>query len=263
MKLSTSLRALFASLIFLFVLSSCSHSPIYKSLDERKMKDNVQYIGYDSQNAIRYAISNDSANLYIRLEVLSRPAVIKIMQAGFYIYVDTLLKRNKDMWLNYPVGVPEQPFKAKLFREQDKENAALAGKLELESQVKDVARHAVFARGGTEEVLQADSLKGFAFQLIAGDYGSLNYYVAIPLNKIKAGGIKDLRQISIGFISGAFKKPNMGTAYGGGRRAGGYGYGNTQMPAGQGQNMDPQRMREMLIMGEPIVFWLKVELAKP
>ena len=64
---------------------SCGRGPVYKSVSEEKMKKEMQYIGFDFQSAIRYAISNDKEYLYIRLEALSRPSVLKIIQSGFYI----------------------------------------------------------------------------------------------------------------------------------------------------------------------------------
>lgn len=243
----------------LIVFSSCSHAPIYKSIAEEKMQKEIQYIGFDNQSAVRYAISNDKEYLYIRLEALSRPSVLKIIQSGFYIYIDTLGKRTKDMWFNYPIGLTDQVFKAKLFHEDEKENAAIKGKIELESQIKDVDKYAIFVVNAVEDSVVNDLEKGFAFHLIPGEYGSLNYYVAIRLDKIKKGGIENLDQLSIGVISGAFKKPNLaGSGGGGGRHSGGM----NRVPQPQ-SNVDPQKMREMYLMSQPITFWLNVQLYKP
>ena len=149
--------------VFLFIVIvsvSCGRGPIYKSVSEDIMQKETQFIGFDSPSAIRYAISNDKEYLYIRLEALSRPSVLKIIQSGFYIYIDTLEKKNKDMWFNYPIGETDQVFQAKLFQEGNKENAAVAGKVELESQIKDVGRFAVYVANEVEESAKNDLKEG-------------------------------------------------------------------------------------------------------
>ena len=104
--------------------------------------------------------------------------------------------------------------------------------------------------------------KGFAFNLAPGAYGSLTYYAAIRLDKIKKGGFDALDNIHIGIISGAFKKPNLagsgGGRYGGRSRGGMRGVPQTQ----QQSNIDPQKMREMYLMSQPISFWINVQLYK-
>lgn len=247
---------------FILILSAaCNHAPIYKSVAEEKMQHEVQYIGFDNVSAIRYAISNDKEYLYIRLEALSRPSVLKIVQSGFYIYFDTIAKKEKNLWFNYPMGQTDQLFQAKLFPKESKENAAVVGKIELESQIKDVGKIAQFSSNGSEEMVENDLGKGFAFYLKAGEYGSLNYYAAIRLDKIKKGGFDAIDQLNIGFISGAFKKPNL-PGNGGGGGGNRYG-GRNQVPQAQQQsNVDPEKMRDMYLMSQPINFWLKVELLK-
>lgn len=242
------------------VFTSCNKGPIYKSVAEDKMKSEVQYIGFDNQSAIRYAISNDKEFLYIRLEALSRPSVLKIIQSGFYIYIDTLSKRSKDMCFNYPIGETDQLFNAKLFRDGKEENAAEIGKLELESQIKDVGKIATYVANEVEEIAENDIEKGFSFYLKPGEYGSLNYYAAIRLDKIKKGGFDNLDKFHIGIISGAFKKPNLaGSGNMGGRRSSGM----RGVPQPQHQsNVDPKKLREMYYMSQPINFWINVQLFK-
>lgn len=254
----------YSYLLILVVLTSlgCNRAPIYKSLAEENMKKEIQYIGFDNQSTIRYAISNDKDYLYIRLEALSRPSVIKIIQSGFYIYLDTLGKKEKDIWLNYPQGYTNEVFNAKLFDGDQQENAALIGKLDLESKIKDVGKFGVFAANEKEESVENNLEKGFAFNLVPGEYGSLNYYAAIRLDRIKKGGLENLEIINIGIVSGAFKKPNMP----GGGHSGGQSSrysGMNRVPTAQDQNnFDPQKFREMAIMSIPINFWIKVQLHK-
>ncbi|MCD6179164.1 MAG: hypothetical protein J7K39_04615 [Bacteroidales bacterium] len=247
--------------LFVVVFTSCNKGPIYKSVAEDKMQKEIQYIGFDNQSAIRYAISNDKEFLYVRLEALSRPSVLKIIQSGFYIYIDTLGKREKNIWLNFPLGHTDQVFSAKLFRKTVKENAAEVGKIELESQIKDVGKAAIFGVNETEEELVSDLEKGFAFHLESGEYGSLAYYAAIRLDKIKKGGFDALDNLSIGIISGAFKKPNIAGSGGrGGGRSNRYA-GMNRVPQAQ-SNIDPKKMREMYLMSQPINFWINVQLYK-
>ncbi len=246
------------------IFTSCNKGPIYKSVAESKMQKETQYIGFDERSAIRYAISNDEEFLYVRLEALSRPSVLKIIQSGFYIYIDTLGKREKTMWLNFPTGNTKEVFNAKLFREGAKENAAEAGKLELESQIKDIDRSAFFVANEVEEALVNDLDQGFAFNIESGEYGSLSYYAAIRLDKIKKGGFDDLDNFNIGIVSGAFKRPNV-SGGGGGRRSSGRSNrysGMNRVPQTQQSNVDPQKMREMYLMSQPINFWIKVQLFK-
>lgn len=250
---------------FLIVSVACNRGPIYKSVAEEKMQKEIQYIGFDNQSAIRYAISNDKEFLYIRLEAMSRPSVLKMIQSGFYIYIDTLEKKSKDMWFNYPQGETDQLFQSKLFRASDQENAAISGKINLESQIKDVEKSALFVANGIEEIAVNDLEKGFAYHLGAGEYGSLNYYAAIRLDKIKKEGIASIDKLNIGIVSGAFKKPNLGGNAGGsgsGRRGRNYN-GMSQVPQTQQSNVDPEKMRDMYLMSQPINFWLNVQLSKP
>ncbi len=250
---------------FIIILSSaCTRAPIYKSIAEDKMQNEIQYIGFDNNSAIRYAISNDKEYLYVRLEALSRPSVLKIVQSGFYIYIDTLEKKNKEMWFNFPIGKTDQVFQAKLMREGDEENAAMARKLELESQIKDISKSALFVANKVEESVENDLEKGFAFNIKPGEYGSMNYYAAIRLDKIKKGGFKNIDKLSIGIISGAFKKPTL--PGGGGGNGGGRQGGMNRMPQAQQQsnsNVDMNKMREMYLMSLPINFWINVQLFKP
>lgn len=249
----------------IIVFASCNKGPIYKSVAEEKMQKETQYIGFDDRSALRYGISNDKEYLYIRIEALSRPSVLKIIQSGFYIYIDTLGKREKTMWFNFPVGHTDQVFNAKLFREGAKENAAEVGKIELESQIQDIGKSALFVANEIEEVIDNDLEKGFAFHLKSGEYGSLIYYAAIRLDKIKDGGYDALNNINIGIVSGAFKKPNLAGMGGGQRRGGRYGSrsGMNRMPQAQRQsNIDPKKMREMYMMSQPINFWINVQLYK-
>ena len=264
MKFNSFLKiSIFVSILAL-VFTSCNKGPIYKSVAESKMQKEIQYIGFDNSSAIRYAISNDKEFLYIRLEALSRSSVLKIIQSGFYIYVDTLGKKDKTMWLNFPIGHTDKVFDAKLFREGAKENAAEAGKIELESKIRDVSLSAVFVAYENEEEVIDDIEKGFAFHLESGEYGSLIYYAAIRLDKIKKGGFDDLDNINIGIISGAFKKPNLAGSGGGGRRnnrSSRYS-GMNRVPQAKQSNVDPQKMREMYMMSQPINFWINVQLYK-
>jgi len=262
MRLYSFLKFSIVFSIIALISFSCGNSPIYKSVSEDKMKSEIQYIGFDNQSAIRYAISNDQEFLYIRLEALSRPSVLKIVQSGFYIYIDTLGKKNKDMWFNYPIGKTDQLFQAKLFSKEEKENAAIAGKIELESQIKDVGKFALYVANLKEESAENDLEKGFAFHLMPGEYGSLNYYAAIRLDKIKKGGYEAIDKLDIGIISGAFKKPNLPGSSGGGGRSSRYGSMNRVPQAQQQSNVDPEKMRDMYLMSQPINFWISLELYK-
>ena len=248
------------------VFTSCNTGPVYKSVAESKMQEETQYIGFDERSALRYGISNDDEYLYIRIEALSRPSVLKIIQSGFYIYIDTLGKNEKTMCFNFHMGKTEKVFNAKLFRKGVKENAAEVGKIELESQIRDIGESAFFVANEVEESVLNDIDNGFAFNLKSGEYGSLLYYAAIRLDKIKKGGFDDLDNINIGIISGAFKKPNLaGSGAGRSRGYGGGGRGgmNNRTPQAQQQsNVDPQKMREMYMMSQPINFWINVKLYK-
>lgn len=264
MKFNSLIKFSFYVSMLVLVFTSCNKGPIYKSVAESKMQKEIQYIGFDNSSAIRYAISNDEEFLYVRLEALSRPSVLKIIQSGFYIYVDTLGKREKTMWFNFPTGKTDKVFDAKLFREGVKENAAEAGKIELESKIRDIGEQALFGANNVVEEVVNDRDKGLAFNIKPGEYGSLFYYAAIRLDKIKKGGFDNLDNINIGIVSGAFKRPNLAGSGGGGRRRGRsnqYG-GMNRVPQAQQSNVDPQKMREMYMMSQPINFWINVQLYK-
>lgn len=261
MKLISFFKPSVVILFVILVSISCNRGPIYKSVAEDKMKNEIQYIGFDTQSAIRYAISNDKEFLYIRLEALSRPSVLKIIQSGFYIYLDTLGKKSKALYFNFPVGQTDQLFQAKLFKENKMENAAISGKIELESQIKDVSPQAQFGANSKEESVENDLEKGFAFNIKSGEYGSLSYYAAIRLDKIKKGGYEAIDNLNIGIISGAFKRP---TLPGGGNtssRSSRYS-GMNRVPQSQQANYDPEKMRDMYLMSQPISFWINVVLSK-
>ncbi len=262
MKLFSFFKAGIVILFISLISISCGRGPVYKSVSENKMKNEIQYIGFDSQSAIRYAISNDKEFLYIRLEALSRPSVLKIIQSGFYIYIDTLGKKNKSTYFNFPIGQTDQLFQAKLFEENKMEHAAISGKIALESQINDVALVADFVSNEKKESVVSDIEKGFAFNIKSGEYGSLSYYAAIRLDKIKKGGFSTIDNLNIGIVSGAFKRP---TIPGGGNRGGQssrYSGMNRVPQAQQSANYDPQKMRDMYLMSQPITFWINVALYK-
>ena len=262
MRLIAFLKLSISFSIIAFLFLACGRGPIYKSVAEEKMKSEIQYIGFDNQSIIRYAISNDKEFLYIRLEAMSRPTVLKVIQSGFYLYIDTLGKRNKVMYFNYPIGNTDQLFQAKLFEENKNKNAAEIGKLKLESQIKDVRQDALFVANQVEESVVNDIEKGFAFKIVSGKYGSLNYYAAIKLDRIKKGGFESLDRFTIGIISGAFKRPTLPGSGGGGNRRSRGRYGNmNRVPMAQA-DYDPEKMRDMYLMSQPINFWINVELNK-
>lgn len=260
MKLKPHFKSSVFVIMLLVLFSSCGNKQVYKSISENDMKSEIRYIGFDNQSAIRYAISNDKEFLYIRLEALSRPSVLKIIQSGFYIYIDTLGKRSKEIGFNFPIGETDQLFQAKLFSKGDKENAAEVGKIELESQIRDVGKSATFTSNGNEVSVENDLEKGFAFNLKPGEYGSLNYYAAIRLDKIQKGGLKAMDKLNLGIVSGAFRKPNLaGANNGGGRNRSS---SMNRVPQTQQNNVDPTKMRDMYLMSQPISFWVNVELYK-
>src|ERR1035437_1615926 len=94
-------------LIAIVLLSSCTS--LNKVESSREMnKNSNEYTYSDPDSKIRYDISNDSKNLYIRLNTADYPTISKILMTGLKVCFDLNGKKSNKFYFEYQLPQERQ-----------------------------------------------------------------------------------------------------------------------------------------------------------
>ncbi|KAA3639691.1 MAG: hypothetical protein DWQ02_03250 [Bacteroidetes bacterium] len=240
----------------LLLITSCSKQlGLYQSYSESDFSPETSVFNHDETNDLYWLVTNDSDHLYLRIHSSKMTTQMKMLNAGFTVYLDPTGEKSESTFLNFPVRRER--------RRMDRENTgrrpsgAPGGgerpKFDVNRVIERIDSSAVFVLEGTKETFNYKANdSGIEIAVFEGEEGVFHYFSVIPFNKISPEGEKAISKLSIGLVSGAFEIP-VNTGGGMEQRAG-------NRPGG-GQRMAEMQKRRAE-MAEPIKIWGLIELKK-
>jgi len=231
----------------------------------------------DNETRIKYAIDNDSRNLYIAMLVPDYATQMKMMRTGMTVYIDLKGKKKESRGIEFPVKPDrgqdftptEGPRPARSEGEEQNASKREANRLMMRNSmaIKQLNTIKFFGFGETESVQQVLDVPGsiqVAYKCDTTEAMEIEY--CIPLSLLGDAASLHQKLISIGckihameMRSGGFGGGSgMGGMSGGGMRGGGRGMGGRGgMGAGANGGMDRESM-----MKEQ-TFWTKYTVTGP
>ena len=183
-------------LILAFLLTACANLPIYQSIAESNFDNETIYSGYDSDSRLRWLISNDTSNLFIRIDTDNPITIKKILNLGMSIYFDTLLKKQEGIALNYPIfETSELSKKDKEKKNNINQNTNERG-IKLGLMLQKTASTIKFIKNKEIHIFNTfDKNSEISANIKADNNGNLQYYTKIPFKLISS---KNIYNLSIG-----------------------------------------------------------------
>jgi hypothetical protein len=271
-------------LIAIVLLSGCSSLNKVESTREMNKNSN-EYTYSDPDSKIRYDISNDAKNLYIRLNTADYPTISKILMTGLKVCFDLNGKKSNKFYFEYPLPQDRQSQGQRRPRPAGGEPAGF----NLNRLVEQISNEGEFDRNGVKERIVLVSTDSDVKPTIrAINNSEIVYDLTMPLNRISKDGIAALSKLSIGIVAGKDDASSSGSARpgggGGGGRSGGMGGGGGRSGGGRGGMGGGGRSGGMggegggghsggasregggsgdrSFMSKPVDFWFKLELSK-
>ena len=260
-------------LIIIVLLSSCTSLNKVVSTHKMNMKSN-EYAYSDPDSKIRYDISNDNKNLYIRLNTADYPTISKILMTGLKVCFDLNGKKSAKFFFEYPIPQERQSQGQRRVRPA----AGEAAGFNLNRLVEQISHEGEFDRNGVKErvvLVSTDSDVKATIRTINNN--EIVYDLTMPLNRISKDGISALSKLSVGIVAGKDETSSSGGARagagGGGGRSGGMGGGGGRSGGGRGGMGGGGRSggsggegggggANRSFMSQPVDFWFKLELNK-
>ncbi len=167
------------------ILSSCVSLPVYHSINESEFDKETIYSGYDTNSRLRWLVSNDSLNLYIRLDTENPTTIKKIVNLGIKIQIDTTAKKNEGMFLNYPIFETDQLSRKDKKRVESNINNLNERTVKLGLMLQKTSSTVKFIKEKKIHIFNAyDKDADVTVELKADDNGNLQYFTKIPFNLI-------------------------------------------------------------------------------
>ncbi len=188
--------------VVLIISAGCAKTPIEKSYWADQKPAGSTFSGYNSDDNLQWTVTNDSTRLYLFLATSNRNLERTIFMRGLTIYVDSSAKKHKDKYLKYPYrSMNNSPFAMNgeghgRFRKDRDDSSAMKKRHAFSS-----PETAYWKNGNDEEILNP-ALKhtGFSYHIQVDSQGFMDYQVAIPLDKIAAGGYPSIKKLSVGIV---------------------------------------------------------------
>jgi len=260
-------------LILIVLLSSCTSLNKVVSTHEMNKKSN-EYAYSDPDSKIRYDISNDDKNLYIRLNTADYTTLSKILMTGLKVCFDLNGKKSAKVFFEYPLPQDRQSQGQRRARPVGGE----ATGFNLNRIVEQLSNEGEFDRNGVKErVLVVSSDSDIKATIRAINNNEIVYDLTMPLKRISKDGISALSNLSIGIVAGKDETSSTNSARpgggGGGGRSGGMGGGGGRSGGGRGGMGGGGRSGgtggegsgggiNRSFMSQPVDFWFKLELNK-
>ncbi len=183
-------------------MSACVKLNVFQSKPESEFGTNTTFSGYDKDTHLRWLITNDKDNLYVRFDTDDGMTKFKILRGGLKLYIDTLGKKKQKMFLNFPISEG-----TKLTAEDM--NASMQNEGGVSPQMMaQLTESASFTKNGKTKNFNS-LMSGNGFDLSLKNTGpALEYYAAIPLTRIKKGGLRDISTLSIGIVTHSIEVPS-------------------------------------------------------
>jgi hypothetical protein len=250
--------------IIVLILSSCASLPSLSSTYLMDDEPSLKY-RYDIENNLAYKVSHDDDYLYLDLKTDDKASIIKILRQGLFIYMDPNGKKSKEIYFNYPLtqkhepGSMRKPMGGQSNSRDDVDVNNLLDRLSIE---------AIYSKYGLAEkmpVYIVDS--GFKVEIIAVNKSVMEYKLRIPFRELKAGGLKNISELSIGIMTGKIDMPSSGDRsgggesgmQGGGRSGGGMQGANSGGGRPDGNMQGAGEHRES--MSQQLALWFLVDLS--
>lgn len=259
---------------FLFgiiLLSSCTS--LNKVQSTGAMNKNLNDYAYsDPESKIRYDVSNDSKNLYIRLNTVDYASVSKILISGLKVCFDVNGKKSSKVFFEYPL--PQN--KRAPGQGRPRPVAADPSGFSLNRIIEQIPNEGEFDRNGEKErVILSDKDSNIKATIKAVSNDEIIYNLTIPISRISKDGIAALSKLSVGIMAGNTENSSMGAggggrggAGGGGGRSGGGrggaggggGGGRGGAGGGEGAPGGGGGGADRTLMTKPVDFWFTVNM---
>lgn len=240
----------------LLLITSCSKKlALYESSAESDFSKETAVFNYDDTNDLYWLVTNDSENLYFRIYSSKMTTQMKMLNAGFKVFIDPAAEKSETTYLNFPVRKERRRMDRESTggRPPGQTRGGERPRFDVNRFIERVNTNAIFVKDGNEEVFdykKDDSEIEIA--VFEAEEGEFHYFSAIPFTRISPEGIKGISKLSIGLVSGAFEIP-VSTGGGMDQRGG-------NRPGGSQRMAEIQKGRAE--MAEPIKIWGQIELNK-
>jgi len=195
------------SLLALVFLCSCGSMKTIDSTTEVNTNKTEVFPNIDLDLKIRYQISNDDKNLYVRLTSTDYTIITKILTTGLRVCFDEKGGKKDKLYLEYP-RYQKQEFSDRIMarvRTTQRENFS------LNNLIKEVPNEAIFGINGTIEpfpVIPADT-SDIKVSVKLVNRTEMYYDLLIPISRITKKGISSLSHLSIGVVTQSPNVPNI------------------------------------------------------
>ena len=195
------------SLLALVFLCSCGSMKTIDSTTEVNTNKTEVFPNIDLDLKIRYQISNDDKNLYVRLTSTDYTIITKILTTGLRVCFDEKGGKKDKCYLEYP-RYQKQEFSDRIMarvRTTQRENFS------LNNLIKEVPNEAIFCINGTIEpfpVIPADT-SDIKVSVKLVNRTEMYYDLLIPISRITKKGISSLSHLSIGVVTQSPNVPNI------------------------------------------------------
>ncbi|GEM_PF-6588805 len=198
-------KPILISLIYL-LLASCTKIAVYQSINETDYNKETIYSGYNSESGLRWLISNDYENLYIRFDTDNNQTMLKFVSTGIKIYIDTLLKQKRGMYLNYPIFQTNEFQKNKIKQQHNNfENNIQYKKQNTEMLLQKTPHDIYFFKNNKLSIyISGDKNNDIKANLFTDNMGNMQYFAQIPLNQIKSNGLTNINELLLCIHSEGF-----------------------------------------------------------
>ncbi|MFI5186459.1 MAG: hypothetical protein ACHQF0_07030 [Chitinophagales bacterium] len=201
----------------------------------------------DPATEIKYALDNDTQNLYLALIIPDSRMQTKMMRNGMELYIDSKAKKKEGKGIEFPVKRdPSTDNSLMNFRNQGNEEGNEQETPEQRKAKMKTIRAAmalnltsikVFGFAGDQPEEQGLAMPGSAIVAFAWDTANIMCIeYKIPLSLLEVSASFTQKDISVGWKVNGFQKPSGKSSSGssGGNHHGGYGGGGGRRNSGSG-----------------------------
>jgi hypothetical protein len=231
--------------VIISILSACASLPEAQSnwqthkpkLDEiyNLTQDSARMLG--EQNVL-YTVSNDSANLYIKMMIVDRETQKLLMRNGMTLWIDTTGKKKQKLGIVYPLSAKENKGLADFNQGNEQGiNIDKAAKIAFQKRLllSMIEMDLVGFEGNATVRKPALNPEGPSVSILVDSFGALQYKAIIPFSKMHYNPLTHRGKKSVPLSVGMVINPSddEGGHYGGkGAHGGSFGNGGALPGAG-------------------------------
>jgi len=220
-------------------------------------------LDYKKSNEIYYSITNDTNNLYIRLNVNDQAIQRKIMMSGLTIWIDTTGSKKQELGIQCPVK--------KDFGKMDRKAMMRSGDINTLKIDPVLEMELIGFSKNIEYSFSSSKLYGIEISILQDNFKSMFYEMMIPFSALSTDFYSlHSKKLNIGIETGSIELPSQGnpssmverSGRGGGKAGGGGGRaGGGTKPSGgmggKGPSGQPRNGNSMENLTNPTKIWIK------